>query len=38
MIAAYQAGMTMKELAGAFGIHRTTVSAHLREHGVPSRR
>lgn len=24
----------MKELAAAFGIHRVTVSAHLRENGV----
>jgi hypothetical protein len=28
----------MKELASEFGIHRTTVSSHLNEHGVPIRR
>jgi hypothetical protein len=27
----------MKELASEFGIHRTTVSTHLTEHGVPVR-
>lgn len=34
MIAAYQAGMTMKQLAAVFGIHRNTVSEHLRQRGV----
>jgi transposase-like protein len=38
MIAAYEAGVTMKELASALGIHRNTVSDHLRQHGVPTRR
>lgn len=28
----------MKELASEFGIHRTTVSSHLTEHGVSVRR
>lgn len=27
----------MRELATAFGIHRLTVSAHLRQHGVAIR-
>ena len=27
----------MKELASEFGIHRTTVSSHLTEHGVSVR-
>lgn len=29
---------TMKDLASEFGIHRTTVSSHLNEQGVPVRR
>lgn len=28
----------MKDLALAFGVHRVTVSAHLRQHGVPIRK
>jgi DNA-binding CsgD family transcriptional regulator len=28
----------MKELGSEFGIHRTTVSSHLTEQGVPTRR
>jgi hypothetical protein len=28
----------MKELAAVFGIHRTSVSSHLAEQGVPIRR
>ena len=38
LIAAYRSGKTMKELASEFGIHRTTVSSHLTEHGVSVRR
>jgi DNA-directed RNA polymerase specialized sigma24 family protein len=38
LVEAYQSGKTMKELASEFGIHRTTVSSHLNEHGVPVRR
>ena len=34
----YRSGKTMKELASEFGIHRTTVSSHLTEQGVPIRR
>jgi DNA-directed RNA polymerase specialized sigma24 family protein len=34
---AYRSGKTMKELASAFGIHRTTVTAHLHEQGVSLR-
>jgi hypothetical protein len=33
-VAAYRSGMTMKKLASVFGIHRLTVSAHLRQHEV----
>jgi DNA-binding CsgD family transcriptional regulator len=32
-----RSGKTMKELASEFGIHRTTVSSHLTEQGVPIR-
>lgn len=38
LIAAYRDGMTtMKDLARAFGIHRVTVSAHLRSSGGQAR-
>lgn len=31
--------MTVNELAGAFGVHRTTASNHLQNHGIqPDRR
>lgn len=38
LVGTYQPGMTMKELASEFGLHRTTVSSHLAEQGVPVRR
>lgn len=38
LVEAYRSGKTVKELASEFGIHRTTVSSHLNEHGVPVRR
>ena len=38
LIAGYEAGKTMKDLAVEFGINRLTVSAHLRRAGVPLRR
>lgn len=37
LIADYQAGMPVKEMATKYGIHRGSVSKHLREHGVPPR-
>jgi DNA-binding MarR family transcriptional regulator len=33
----YQAGDLMTELAERYGIHRRTVSAILKRHGVPTR-
>ena len=38
LIEAYRAGKSMKELASEFGLHRTTVSTHLSNLGVPVRR
>lgn len=38
LAAAYRDGLTMKELAQRFGVHRTTVSALLRRHTVPAHR
>lgn len=38
LIADYQAGMPVKEMATMYGIHRGSVSKHLREHGVPPRK
>jgi len=38
LVAGYQSGRTMKELAAEFGINRRTVPAHLRRAGVPIRR
>jgi len=37
LVAGYKAGRTMKELAAEFGIHRVTVSRHLRRTGVAVR-
>jgi transposase len=34
LVEAYRSGISMKELASTFGIHRTTVTAHLHERGV----
>jgi DNA-binding transcriptional ArsR family regulator len=30
----YRSGKTIKELASAFGVHRTTVAAHLEAQGI----
>jgi len=35
LISAYQAGATINQLAVKFGIHRTTVAAHLDRRGIP---
>jgi transposase-like protein len=35
LIAAYEAGATITQLAAEFGVHRTTVAGHLDRHGVP---
>ena len=35
LLDAYRAGATINQLAVEFGIHRTTVTAHLDRHGVP---
>ena len=35
LIAAYRTGATINQLADKFGVHRTTVAAHLDRHGVP---
>lgn len=37
VVAAYQAGASMNEVARAFKMHRTTVVAILKRHGVPQR-
>ncbi len=37
LVARYQAGDLMTELAERYGIHRRTVSAILKRHGVPTR-
>jgi transposase-like protein len=34
---AYQAGSTVRQLAGRLGINRTTVSEHLERLGIPRR-
>jgi len=38
LVAGYEAGETTKELAAEYGIHRVTVSSHLRRAGIPLRR
>jgi hypothetical protein len=38
LVDGYRAGATVKELAVEFGIHRTTVTQHLRSNGVALRR
>lgn len=37
LVAEYRAGSTIYGLAAKFGCHRTTVSEHLRTHGVQMR-
>ena len=38
LVGGYLAGMSVKSLAEAYGIHRATVVFHLRRRNVPSRR
>ena len=38
LIATYRAGATIRHLAAEFGIHRTTVAAHLDRHQIPRHR
>lgn len=38
LVADYHAGMPVKEMASKYGIHRGSVSKHLRDHGVPPRK
>ena len=38
LVGDYLAGMSVKSLAEAYGIHRATVVSHLRRRNVPSRR
>ena len=38
LVAGYEAGKTMKELAAEFGINRNTVKAHLRRSEAALRR
>ncbi len=38
LVAEYQAGADMRELAGRWGVHRTTVAGHLRRAGAELRR
>src|ERR1019366_6221183 len=38
LVARYESGATVYELAALFKIHRTTVSAHLHRHGANVRR
>ena len=38
LVGDYLAGMSVKELAERYGIHRATVFSHLRRRNVPSRR
>jgi hypothetical protein len=37
LVARYEAGSTVDALAREFGIHRTTVMAHLERRGIPRR-
>jgi hypothetical protein len=37
LVAGYQAGQTIRELAEQFGFHRETVSAALERAGIPRR-
>jgi DNA-directed RNA polymerase specialized sigma24 family protein len=38
LVAEYEAGASMKELAARWDMHRTTVGSHLRQAGVQLRR
>lgn len=35
LVADYSAGMPVRKIAGKYGIHRSTVTAHLRRREVP---
>lgn len=37
MAEAYENGITLREIAAAFRVHRTTVSGHLKQRGVSIR-
>jgi len=37
VVALYQAGQSLRELAAELGIHHRTVAAHLDQRGVPRR-
>jgi transposase-like protein len=37
LVAGYETGATVNELAARFGVHRTTVMHHLHRHGVRGR-
>ena len=37
LVTRHQAGSTIEALAFEFGVHRTTVMAHLQRRGVPAR-
>ncbi|WP_019482534.1 hypothetical protein [Arthrobacter sp. TB 23] len=38
MTASYNAGVTVKELGEKYGIHRGSISKHLRRRGTPIRK
>lgn len=38
LVARYEAGATVRELAERFGIHRVTVTAQLQRVGIPTRK
>jgi DNA-binding CsgD family transcriptional regulator len=37
MVVAYEGGMTCREVAAVFGVHRATVSGHLKRRGISLR-
>ena len=37
LLAAYQAGSTLRELSARFGLHEHTVKPHLERHGIERR-
>jgi hypothetical protein len=38
LVKAYQAGSTLEEVAGKFGVYVRTAAAHLEREGIPQRR
>ena len=38
LVAEYESGVAVQELAAKYGVHRGTVSAHARRQGIPPRR